>query len=104
MVQVKSRRIRRQCEPLLVAPMDQHNAWSEAAPAAPGADTPRRHALFAVMSVALSLFVCLLAAEIVLRFLPVATGMWTLPVNAAQPVFRFSPNHAFLFSRDWNFC
>ena len=62
-----------------------------------------RNALFAVMSVALSLLVCLLAVEIVLRFLPVATGLWTLPVNEAQPVFRFSPNRDFLFSRDWNF-
>jgi len=62
-----------------------------------------RHVLFAALSVALSLVACLFAAEIALRFLPVATGLWAVPVNAAQPVFRFSPNREFLFSRDWNF-
>jgi hypothetical protein len=62
-----------------------------------------KHLLFAAMAVAVSVTACLLLAEIVLRFLPVATGMWTMPVNAAQPVFRFTPNREFLFSRDWNF-
>jgi hypothetical protein len=62
-----------------------------------------KHLLFAVMAVGLSVLSCLLVAEIVLRFMPVATGLWTLPVNAAQPIFRFTPNREFLFSRDWNF-
>jgi hypothetical protein len=55
------------------------------------------------MAVGLSILSCLLVAETVLRFLPVATGLWTLPVNASQPIFRFTPNREFLFSRDWNF-
>jgi len=62
-----------------------------------------KHVAFALVTVALSVIACLVAAEIVLRFLPVATGMWTLPVNAAHPVFRFTPDREFLFSRDWNF-
>lgn len=45
----------------------------------------------------------LLAAEIGLRFLPVATPMRPLPVNAGAPVFRFAPDRAFTFSQDWNF-
>src|SRR5262249_59427220 len=70
---------------------------------AESSDRPLKHVLFAFLSLALSTFSCLFAAEIVLRFLPVATGLWTMPVNAAQPVFRFTPNRDFLFSRDWNF-
>jgi hypothetical protein len=65
--------------------------------------TRGKNFLFAALSVLLSFLACLLVAEIALRFLPVATGFWAEPVNAAQPVFRFSPNREFLFSRDWNF-
>jgi hypothetical protein len=64
---------------------------------------PARHLLFAAMAVTGSVLACLLFAEIILRFLPVATGMWAMPVNAAHPVFRFTPDREFLFSRDWNF-
>src|SRR5499426_2263567 len=74
------------------------SARSGAHPGGPG-----RHFLFACLGIALSLLACLLAAEVVLRFLPVATGLWAVPVNAGQPIFRFSPNREFLFSRDWNF-
>src|SRR5205807_10438116 len=63
---------------------------------------PNRHGLFAFLAVSLSLVACLIVAEVVLRFLPVATGMWALPVDAAHPIFRFTPNQNFLFSRDWN--
>jgi hypothetical protein len=62
-----------------------------------------RHLVFAAMAVTVSVLACLLFAEIVLRFLPVATGMWAMPVNAAHPIFRFTPDREFLFSRDWNF-
>jgi hypothetical protein len=62
-----------------------------------------RHLLFAAMAVTGSVMACLLLVEIVLRFLPVATGMWAMPVNAAHPVFRFTPDREFLFSRGWNF-
>jgi hypothetical protein len=46
--------------------------------------------------------VCLLVAELVLRFLPVATGFGSLPVSSDSPVFRFRPNWDFTFSRDWD--
>src|SRR5215510_6185490 len=59
--------------------------------------------VFGLMAVTLSILSCLALAEIALRFLPVATGMWSMPVDAAQPVFRFTPDREFLFSRDWNF-
>lgn len=45
----------------------------------------------------------LLVAEVLLRFLPVATPMRPLPVNAEQPVFRFAPSRAYTFSQDWSF-
>jgi hypothetical protein len=84
--------------------MDQRSsASSDVAQASPAPDGSSRHVLFVTMSVMVSLLACLLVAEISLRFLPVATGLGTLPVNAAQPVCRFSPNREFLFSRDWNF-
>jgi hypothetical protein len=50
-----------------------------------------------------SIVVCLSAAEIVLRFLPVATGLRSMPVNAANPVLRFSPDRPFVYSLGWNF-
>jgi hypothetical protein len=50
-----------------------------------------------------SIVVCLLAAEVVLRFLPVATGLRSMPVNAANPVLHFSPNRPFVYSLGWNF-
>jgi|RhiMethySRZTD1v2_1073278.scaffolds.fasta_scaffold46649_3 hypothetical protein len=62
-----------------------------------------KHLLFAVLAIAFNVTACLLFAEIVLRFLPVATGMWAMPVNAENPISRFTPDRAFLFSRDWNF-
>ena len=64
---------------------------------------PAKTALFGTLAVAATIAICLLMAEIVLRFLPVATGLWTTPVNAAHPVLRFNPNRDFVFSRDWNF-
>ena len=62
----------------------------------------RREWLLASMTVTGSLITCLLFAEAVLRFLPVASGMRTVPVTAQNPVFHFTPNREFLFSRDWD--
>jgi hypothetical protein len=56
-----------------------------------------------LLALALGAGALFLAAEIGLRFLPVATPMRPLPVNAEQPVFRFAPDRAFTFSQDWNF-
>lgn len=62
-----------------------------------------RTRVLALLSIALGLLLPLLAAEAVLRLLPVRTGLRTLPVNPANPVRRFEPNREFVFSRDWNF-
>jgi hypothetical protein len=44
----------------------------------------------------------LVLAEVALRLLPVATGLRTVPVVADNPVFHFTPNRDFVFSRDWD--
>jgi hypothetical protein len=51
---------------------------------------------------AATIIAALLLAEIVLRFLPVATGFGSMPVSASSPIFRFQPDREFTFSRDWN--
>src|SRR5204862_6071710 len=50
-----------------------------------------------------SIVFCLLAAEIALRFLPVSTGLRSMPVTAADPVLRFTSNRPFTNSLGWNF-
>ena len=50
----------------------------------------------------LSVLLCLLVAEIVLQFMPVASGLGSVPVDAAQPVFHFTPNRPFVFSQGWD--
>jgi hypothetical protein len=62
-----------------------------------------RQFLFALITVSLTVIVCLGLAEIVLRFLPVQSGLRTLPVNAENPVFRFTPERDVTFSRGGNF-
>jgi len=42
-----------------------------------------------------SIALCLLGAELVLRFLPVSTGLRSLPVTAADPVLHYTPNEPF---------
>ena len=63
----------------------------------------RRTSVLSLLLSFASIVVCLLAAEIVLRFLPVPTGLRSLPVNAANPVLRFPPNRPFVNSLGWNF-
>ena len=45
----------------------------------------------------------LAVVEIGLQFLPVATGLHSLPVSAAQPIFHFEPNRDFVYSHGWKF-
>lgn len=63
----------------------------------------RRRLLVAALAVTLPLAALLIAAEVALRFLPVATGMRTQPLNEADPVFRFAPDRPFTYSVGWNF-
>ncbi|MGC2415504.1 MAG: hypothetical protein WA459_22760 [Stellaceae bacterium] len=43
----------------------------------------------------------LAAAEMVLRFLPVATGLSSVAVSERQPIFHFEPNRRFVYSQGW---
>jgi hypothetical protein len=56
---------------------------------------------FRLASSGLTLLLCLLVAEVVLRILPVASSPRTIEVNAANPVMRFPPNLSFTYSRGW---
>ena len=62
----------------------------------------RRQAWLATVTVLGTLVLALGTAEIVLRFLPVATVIRTVPVTAANPVFHYIPNQEFVFSRGWD--
>jgi hypothetical protein len=65
--------------------------------------TRGRYLLLAVTSAAISCLVFLGLAEIALRFLPDATGMRSVAVTAANPIFHFEPNRDFTYSRGWDF-
>jgi hypothetical protein len=62
----------------------------------------RRDLLLSLLLSLASIAVCLLAAEIVLRFLPVSTGLRSMPVAAADPVLHFTPDRPFVNSLGWN--
>ena len=62
-----------------------------------------RHILFRLLWVLLSIIMCVASAEIILGFLPVQSGLRTMPVNADNPVFHFTPQRDVTFSRGWNF-
>lgn len=62
-----------------------------------------REWLLAAATVAVAVVLFLAAAEIALRFLPVASGLRTEPVTPADPVMHFTPNRPFVYSRDWDF-
>src|SRR6185369_10484875 len=63
---------------------------------APAAMSWRRELVFNLLLSLASIIFCLLAAEIVLRFLPVSTGLRSVPVTAADPIFHFTPNRPFV--------
>ena len=57
----------------------------------------------ALLSIAASAGACALVLEIALRFAPVNSGTRAVAVNAAQPVFRFTPDRELTYSARWNF-
>src|SRR5262245_47349146 len=61
-----------------------------------------RERLFQLMSIVIGIAGFLVFAEILLRFLPVASGMGSRPVTAESPVFRFNSDRDFVFSKGWN--
>lgn len=50
-----------------------------------------------------SILVTLVFLEILLRFLPVSSGLRIQSVDDTSPYFHGEPNRAFVFSRDWDF-
>ena len=62
----------------------------------------RREFLLNLLLSLASIVVCLLAAEVMLRFLPVSTGLRSVPVTAADPILHFTPNRPFTNSLGWN--
>jgi hypothetical protein len=62
----------------------------------------RKELLLNLLLSLVSIAVCLLAAEIALRFLPVSTGLRSMPVNAENPVLHFTPDRPFVNSLGWN--
>jgi hypothetical protein len=66
-----------------------------------GSEAPKRR-FSPLLTVAAVILAYLAAAELVLRFLPVTTGLHGVAVGEAQPVFHFEPNFDFVYSRGWN--
>jgi hypothetical protein len=69
---------------------------------ASGSGAKTRGRLSALVTAALVVLAYLAVIEVVLRFLPVATGLHSVAVNDAQPLFHFEPNRDFVYSRGWN--
>src|SRR5947209_8139035 len=63
--------------------------------------TRRRELLLNLLLSLASIAVCLLVAEMVFRFLPVSTGLGSMPLNAADPVLHFTPHRPFTNSLGW---
>lgn len=69
---------------------------------ASGAGSKTRGWLSALVTAAFVTLAYLVVAEVVLRFLPVATGLHSVAVNNAQPIFHFEADRDFVYSRGWN--
>ncbi len=60
-----------------------------------------RQALLAALTVAGSLALTAIFAEVALRFLPVHSGLPSVPVNDAQPYYRYAADRNFVYSNGW---
>jgi len=65
--------------------------------------TKSRYFFLGLIAISIGVIGCLLVLEVILRFLPVASGLRTQPVTEDNPVTKFAPNRDFLWSRNWNF-
>jgi hypothetical protein len=63
----------------------------------------RRKILLRLLLAAFGLLLPLLLGEIILRFLPVYSGMRLAPINADNPVPHFTPNQDVVWSLGWDF-
>jgi hypothetical protein len=59
--------------------------------------------LLAAAAVLLGIVGFLIMAELLLNFLPVTSGLRSMPVDAASPVYHFEPDRNYVFSHGWNF-
>lgn len=66
-----------------------------------GALPPRRKWIFVLLATLLSIVGYLVVAEIVFRFLPVASGLRSVAVDAANPVYHFEPSGRYVYSLTW---
>lgn len=64
--------------------------------------TKRKEFLLATITVLGTVLAMASIAEVVLRFLPVPTGLATVQVTVDSPVYHFTPNRDWIFSRDWD--
>lgn len=62
-----------------------------------------RNFLFSAIAIAFGVLAPLVFGEILLRFLPVSTGLRVQPVNEASPVYRFLPGRDYVWSNGWDF-
>ena len=62
----------------------------------------RRRFLIGLVALISPIVVLLALAETALRLLPVSSGRLAVPVTTESPVFHFTPNRNFVFSRDWD--
>jgi hypothetical protein len=61
-----------------------------------------KESLLGGITVAIAVIGFLAVAECVLRFLPVRTSPPIVPVTQIDPVFHFTPNCSFVYSKDWD--
>lgn len=59
--------------------------------------------VLAALSMAVSAVLLTVFLELALQFLPVASGLRSLSVTTEAPMFRYTPNRDYVYSRDWNF-
>src|SRR2546430_6699340 len=62
----------------------------------------RRELLLNLLLSLASIVFGLLVPEVALRFLPVSSGLRSMPVTAANPVLHFTPDRPFTNSLGWN--
>jgi hypothetical protein len=65
-------------------------------------DMKTKESLLGGITVAIAIMGFLAVAECVLRFLPVRTSPPIVPVTQIDPVFHYTPNRSFVYSKDWD--
>lgn len=63
----------------------------------------QRTGLLGILAGAIGVTALLLVLEVLLRLLPVSSGMSIEPVHAQAPILHYSPSQSFTFSRGWQF-